>query len=161
MKKELIRQRDILITGGTGVCLFGLWSVIRIVMSIIMNEPEAKEILDPTQSFLARLIAVAAIIVIAGIIIAIHLYIGLSSRAEGFRPRKRKAYIVVTILFAIAHIAAIGYDVFKYDFVNKGYLSYIVTICMDVTLLLTLAGIVTASFRIRRLEKQMEERRHE
>ena len=161
MKKELIKQRDVLITGGTGVCLFGLWSVIRVVMSIITNAPETRGIFEQTESFFSRLMAVIVLFIVAALVIAIHLYIGLSSRAEGFRPRKRKAYIVATVLFTILHIITLGYDVFSYDVVNNGYIAYAVTICVDVALIFTLFGIVIASFRIRWLQKRMREGRNE
>ena len=161
MKKERIRQRDILITGGRGVCLFGLWSVIRVVMSIITDAPDIQRLLEQTESSLARGSAIIGVLIAAAFAMAIHLYIGLSSRAEGFRPRNKNAYIVVTIIFFILQVIAFGFDVFFYDFTHNGYIDYAVTLFMDLTLLITLVGIVIASFRLRWLQKRMRDGRNE
>ena len=155
MKKELIKQRDVLITGGTGVCLFGLWSVIRIVMGFVMDAPEIKEYLESAGSIMGSLFTVTQMAIITALVLAVHLYIGMSSRAAGYRPTKRKVNVVVTGLYIILCIIGTGADVFTYDFESNGYIAYIVTLGMDLTLVITLVSIVIAWFRIRWLQKHM------
>ncbi len=155
MKKELIKQRDVLITGGTGVCLFGLWSIIRIVMAFIMDSPEKRYYLGRYDSFGGQLFEGAVFVFVIVLVLAAHIYIGMSSRAAGYRPTKRKVPVVVTILFIVLCSFSMWSDIFEFDFNNKGYIAYIVTLGMDLTLIITLIGIVIAWFRIRWLQKHM------
>ena len=161
MKKELIKQRDVLITGGTGVCLFGLWSVIRIVMAFLMGSPEKRNYISRYDTFAGQFFETVVLIAVIVFVLAVHLYIGMSSRAAGYRPTKRKVPVIVTILFIIMCIFAMWSDLFEFDFENKGYIAYIVTLCMDMTLIITLVSIVIAWFRIRWLQKHMSDRGYE
>ena len=161
MKKELIKQRDVLITGGTGVCLFGLWSVIRIVMAFLMDSPEKMYYVESSATGAGRFVEGVVLIIVIMLVLAAHLYIGMSSRAAGYRPTKRRVPVVVTILFIVLCIFSMWSDLFEFDFNNKGYIAHIVTFGMDLTLIITLVGIVIAWFRIRWMQKHMTDRGYE
>ena len=161
MKKELIKQRDVLITGGTGVCFFGLWSVIRIMMVFLMGSSEKRYYMDSYATGAGQFFEVVVLIIVVALVLTAHLYIGLSSRAAGYRPTKRRVPVVVTILFIVLCIFSMWSDLFEFDFNNKGYIAYIVTFGMDLTLIITLVGIVIAWFRIRWMQKHMTDRGYE
>lgn len=102
MERELRRNQNLLYCVGTGVIMFGLWSVIKGIMTLFLQKDElivmletVKASLTPDQAdyFVSTFTLVCIIIgIIIGVLLLMHICVGLSARKEGMGRRKRTAW---------------------------------------------------------------------
>lgn len=162
MEREIRRCQDHLISIGTGVSLFGIWTVIRIVMSIIverrfiMSEIQKSTEEDPV---LVMTVLCLIAVLLSILILSIHLYIGLSARREGLDEKKRTGYLIVNGLFIIIYCIAITAELICFRKAFYSIADGIITIFIDITMLVTLVELMFNAVRVRKLSGQLTEKR--
>ena len=161
MEREIRRYRDHLVSIGTGVSLFGLWSVIKAILTIIMDPSDYTEIPENTvlDPFVQLVIIICAVVIVLGIILALHLYIGLSARAEGLGKKKKMLYLVFTGLVIGIYMVSIISEIAMFSEIFTDYMSGAVTIFIDITTLVTLIELERAAYKVRTLSRQLVEQR--
>ncbi|MBO4877567.1 MAG: hypothetical protein J5501_06155 [Ruminococcus sp.] len=160
MQREIRRCRDHLVSIGTGVSLFGIWTVIRIIMGFILErEYVMEEIQKGTDEDQRLVIAVLCFLIAVFLlmILGIHLYIGMSARREGLGGKKGNGYLIVTALFILFYCFGITAEIVLYDKAFKGISDGIVTVFIDITMLVTLAELMFNAVRVRKLSRQLTE----
>ncbi len=116
MDERIYRKTtDTLIITGNGVIAFGLWSVIRAVLFIIIYHGPLADILresintsggDPTmdpalfEKAVFVLLFVLFLVVVL-VILALHFYVGLSARAVGFGTGNRRFYLFLAVFMIL------------------------------------------------------------
>ena len=81
--KEIRREESSVLTSGTAVLVFGIWTALKICVGILLNQKELNEMLQHADVPPARLLVGFIIGVIAFVLISIsaHVYIGVASRS--------------------------------------------------------------------------------
>ena len=169
MERELRRNQNVLVCVGTGVIMFGFWSVIKGIMTIFLQRdllletietskqslsPEELEFFDPVFTVVCIVIGI-----IVAIVMLIRIYVGLSARKEGMGRAKRtkKAYLVFAVILAV--IPAF-YLVFEFSEGVKSlgsFLDQIVPIIIDITSLVMTIQLLVAGAKVRSLKRRLKE----
>ena len=129
METELRRKQISLYTLGTGIILFGAWSVVKALL-IVQAKP-----------------------------IGLRLYIGLSARAEGTGGKKKYFYLHLSVVIFLINILAFLFSLYSLLTNRVGdydTLDYIVTLLVDLTSNFLLARLIFTVRRVRKLRKLSE-----
>jgi len=158
METELRRRRINLLTLGAGVIAFGIWSVLKTYL-YIMVDPIPMEF-DVPEQFQKKALIVAYVMVTVILLFDLGLrsYIGLSARAEGLGKKKGNAYIVVTAMMLIVNIAAwiVYLFLYNYDDGHEALMDYVVSLVVDFTSIVILAQLLYNAILVRRLSRELE-----
>lgn len=143
---SIIRKTEInLITIGTGVILFGLWTFVKFFLTSVFADINHLENSD--------LFSISAWIITI-IELTIRCYIGFSARSEGRGKRKRILYLILTSFIILIYLPIIALEVLII-FVTPGYIfNMIITLIIDATSVIFLLELMIDSIRLRRLRKQ-------
>ncbi len=166
LKRKLRRDRDTLAIVGLGVMAFGVWSVIRSVVTFVFQIPELRERFAETGNATAGIIAtgVATLLVLA-VDLRLRFCIWRSARAEGLRGERKTGYLFAAGILALLSLATLGFILFAAFGTNElaaearasdeiGVSSFIV----ELTSLATLIDMIAASVRVKRMTRALEER---
>jgi len=158
METELRRRRINLLTLGAGVIAFGIWSVLKTYL-YIMVDPIPMEF-DVPEQFQKKALIVAYVMVTVILLFDLGLrsYIGLSARAEGLGKKEGNAYIVVTAMMLIVNIAAwiVYLFLYNYDDGHEALMDYVVSLVVDFTSIVILAQLLYNAILVRRLSRELE-----
>ncbi|MBP5167762.1 MAG: hypothetical protein ILP14_00965 [Oscillospiraceae bacterium] len=161
METELRRKQISLHTLGTGIILFGAWSVVR-AMLVLQAKPLAE--LDlPDDPQIVLFIKILFFLFLGFFLLAsfsFRLYIGLSAQAEGTGRKKKSFYLYLTAVILLINILAFFlslYSLFTNRFGNYNTLDYIVTILVDLTSNILLAQLISTALRVRKLRTLSED----
>ncbi len=162
MEREIRRCRDNLVSIGTGVSMFGIWTAVRIVMTIIL---ERRELISESQNHTDADLSIIAFVLwvvtafISFTVLGIHLYIGLSARTEGLDGKKRTGYLVADGVYLAVYCAGIIAELVKFNDCFEKALHGIVTVFIDITVAVTLTELMTNAVRSRKLTEKLSEKR--
>lgn len=161
MEKKLRRYRSSLVTNGIGIITFGLWSMIKFIMSMVVqpvefDDPANAEMADPIAKIIALIIVGAVVVIILAIIFAVHLYIGLSAYKEGINGKKGSFYLVVAGIMALILCLTLIFYFIPQDNADSFTLSNIAAFFIDFTTVIILFDMVYAALMSRRLAKKLE-----
>ena len=160
MEKELRRRRINLMTLGSGVIAFGVWSVLKTFLYMWVDS-YTFEFPDISPEFLAiaKLIAYAMMAFFMLIDLALRAYIGLSARNVGMGKKRGRAYIILAafllgmslvswVLMLVNHMSS--------RMENQSAMDYYVSLFVELTSGVILADLIYTAVRIRKLEKCLE-----
>lgn len=161
MEKKLRRYRNSLVTNGIGIITFGLWSMIKFIMSTVMQPIEFDdsvndEMTEPIIKIIAIVIVAAIVVIILTIIFAVHFYIGLSAYREGINGKKGSFYLVTAGIMALIMCMTMTVYFVPQDDTNSFTLSSIAAFFIDLTTIIILVDMIYAALMSRRLAKKLE-----
>lgn len=160
MRKEIRRCLDNLVSIGTGVALFGIWTVIRIIMTIILERDMLiSQIKNTVELSTGQIMIILGIIIVffSLVILSIHLYIGLSARKEGLGGKKRTGYLIANGLYIIVYCIGITAEIINFTWAFRTITEGIATIFIDIAMLVTLGELMFNAVRVRKLTGQLTE----
>ena len=154
---ELRRGQNTLFILGGGVITFGLWSVVKSIMYLMVNPFQYFHSDDVPQEFqlivMAVVYGIAALLV--GLDVGLRFFVGLSARAEARGKKKSRAYIVVAAVMAAGNLllflGTLLLTATTPDAVTGNLLDTLVSAVVDVTALITLFELVFTARRVQRL----------
>ncbi len=173
MERELRRNQNLLYCVGTGVIMFGLWSVIKGIMTIFLQKDElivmletVKASLTPDQAdyFVSTFTLVCIIIgIIIGVLLLMHICVGLSARKEGMGRRKkdRVGYLVVAFILLVLSVALVVPEIPALFKGVDDLLDEIVTVIVDVTSIVVILELIVTGIKVRILKRKLNEEEKE
>ena len=160
METELRRKQVSLVTLGTGVILFGTWSVLRAVL-FLSTEPLFA--VDSEAPLFAILIVKVIVYSFLGLLLLVsfwlRFYIGRNARLEGMGGKPKKFYpILAAILFLVnAAISPFSlYYAFTKGLGEQSRVEFMVSFFVDLTSTILLADLLFTVRHLRRLRAQAE-----
>ena len=132
---RLRKNQNTLSVIGLGVIVFGIWSVIKIVLYTALDN----------DGILAS---------------SLRLHVGLSAMAEGRGRSPRKAYIILTFLMALVSFAlfvAGMVGLWLSDSVEVSIGVSLVSSIVDATSCVLLFEMAVSAIQVKRLRKRLEE----
>ena len=150
MNAKIRKMQINLSTVGTGVVLFGLWTVIKFALTYFVLGNEDLGIIDDEQSFWVNAVIMAVIL----IGFSIRCYIGLSARSESKGKRKSVVYLVFTGIMIFFYILILAVEIIGAFFSAEYFFNIIISLIIDGTSTAFFVELMIYSIGLRRLKKQ-------
>lgn len=148
MDKEIRRLENNLITLGTGVIAFGVWTFLKFVIYLIFGNE-----LDDQVTGIAKVVTIIILLILGALDMLLRLYIGASARSQGRGKKKSGFYIVITALMILVLTLTIGIEVYSTLRLEGGLIDDVITLIIDVTSLVILVDLMVSAVRLRKLKK--------
>lgn len=165
MNTELRRCENTQIIIGAGVIVFGVWIVLRSMISFALD-PLGLGFDEDFAAFgkYAHLVSFCFIALFGVAIIGFRGYVGLSGIAEGKGRKTRGLYIPAAIFLLLVDLAILGLEWYflfnpSGDDVADDTLDFLVSIVVDTTSIITLIEFIYAAIRTRQLRRDQAEGR--
>ena len=149
---KMRRYQNLLTVSGLGVIIFGLWTVLKTILLLFLQEDMVDDLPDGLFYRVLFFTLIGGVLLIDFLI---RLFVGLSARAEGFGKKKGYGYIVVAILIAIASLASLVLIFF--DTADRSVLELIVSFIVEATSMIATVELLVAAFTAKKLKKELGE----
>lgn len=138
-----------LITLGTGVVFFGIWTLVKSLVSFILLDAELHENLTEEMILFTKIFFWSLI----GVSFILNLYVGLSARALGKGKNTSSFFLVVAgiIVFFRSIIAAIELIAAFLDYGDT--INLIIAAFIDITTIVFLVELMVYSIRLKKIRK--------
>ena len=157
MQRDLRRNENILSVSGVTVILFGVWTAIKLVLYFSLSEDGFRAIPKDAEGQLERLILIAILVLFICISMSTRLCVGLSARAESMGRKKGYGYVVLAVLILAADILALGFSLAHIEENFDSWMDLIITLFVEATSMLTIAELIVAAFRVKKLKRMAAE----
>ncbi len=152
MERELRRRRNELYNLGTGVLAFGLWSVVKTLMYLLLTPPDLKAYtLSPELRNHLALLLVCFILLTTLAELGIRAYIGLSARAEGLGKRRNMTYVVLAFCQVTASLFMSVFFLTQMESAERGRLDTIVSMAVDTSSTIILAEMAFTALKVKKI----------
>ncbi len=149
---KMRRYQNLLTVSGLGVIIFGLWTVLKTILLLFLQEDLVDDLPDGLFYRVLFFTLIGGVLLIDFLI---RLFVGLSARAEGFGKKKGYGYIVVAILIAIASLVSLVLIFF--DTADRSILELIVSFIVEATSMIATVELLVAAFTVKKLKKELGE----
>ena len=152
LKKELLKYRDTLSITGLGVLAFGLWSIIRMFLSLALYDDYLGLSTIETAGKIFFYIVIAFLVIMD---IILRLKVGLDAYKEGKRIKKGMFYIVIAaLIFLPSSILSIisGAEALRTDVIDSA-----VSLIVEATSLITTIEMIVSAVMVKKLSKELGE----
>ena len=160
MEKKLRRSQVTLVTLGSGVILFGVWSVVKSLLYFRTNL--FADLDTQIEPELLPYVKLAAVVIVALFVLAdlgIRLKIGRRARAEGMGRRQKNGYLILAALIVLVNITGdlLGvYYIVENGVPEQSGLDYVVSVLVDLSSTVLLAELIVTVLRVRKLRAMSE-----
>lgn len=173
MERELRKNQNLLVCIGTGVIMFGFWSVIKGVMTIFLQREELIAMLEEVKASLSQeeveffAPAFTIVCIIIGIIVLLdllmHIFVGLSARKEGLGRGKgrHRAYLVFSVILFLFSTFSMVMQISSMEKSFAGFLDVIVPVIVDVTFMIMLIELIVVGSKVKTLKRKLKEAKEE
>ena len=148
MEIKTRRLENNLITLGTGIIAFSIWSLLKYAMAFFFD-PSYTEGLNG----IAKTVFIILIVTISLTDVLFHFYIGVSARRDGRGKKKTPLYLVLTAVVILVYAAGIGFEIYQL-FVTEKYFTMAVTLLVDVTATIIFIEMFAYAVQLRRIRRQ-------
>lgn len=153
----LRRYKSELYTTGFGYILFGLWSTLKVIMSVFLGDLALRNVvkrLDVPEDDESMVVLFYVLIIVIVVVVVLfgHLYVGLGA-IRASRGAKKKAFLILAKILAVVNVLSLlGYlgnfsDLSDFTINDTTIASFLV----DLTVTLLLFGMIRADKMIKRL----------
>ena len=168
-KMQLRRDENTLMVVGSGVIVFGIWSVLKVLLLETTRLPEMiaeirLEDLGLEELGLGDLswvvAAMAIMLVLIGLLLdlSVRVFVGLSARAEGKGKKQGRAYLVWSAL--LLTLSGLSFCSYVYAFFRRSdqIMDADAAILVELTSFVTLLQMILSAVRVRRARRAEQER---
>ena len=160
MDRELLRKRDNLIVGGKGIIALEVWSILKIIITIILKfEDYFKSMTDSTDAP-KELVYAAAFIVIGAIIVVslvIRSYIGRSAIAEGRGAKKGNGYVIVAGVITLIDVVGMIINVMSVTQPENSIIEVVAVFILDATVIFIQTDLIVSAMKVRKMTAEAKE----
>ena len=163
-KRKLRRMENNLVISGTGLMIFMVWSIIRVLLFVYTYREEVMDLIRQDESWDGEDIPLPVLLLVFALILIVvalpSLYVAKCARDEGKGKKSRKGYIVLALILLIPQASGALYSVLDIFDTDEVYAA-VVTAAIDITVLWVLADTVFTAIRVKkyRIELGIEDSR--
>ena len=157
MQRDLRRNENILAVSSLTMILFGVWTAIKLVLYFSLSEDGFRAIPKDAEGQLERLILIAILVLFICISMSTRLCVGLSARAESMGRKKGYGYVVLAVLILAVDILALGFSLAHIEENFDSWMDMVITLFVETTSMLTIAELIVAAFRVKKLKRMAAE----
>ena len=158
MEKELRRLRISLMTLGSGVFAFGVWSILKSYLYLWVNPVVIDDVPEQYQSAVTIIFYVMFTFFML-IDLLLRAYVGMGARSMGMGKKKGLLYMIVLALMLAVSVLSCLFMVLGREDVrmeNQSELDFFVSAFVELCNLSVLAELLYTVVRVKKLEKQTE-----
>ena len=158
MEKELRRLRVSLMTLGSGVFAFGVWSILKSYLYLWVNPVVFDDVEAQYQSAVMIVFYVMYTFFML-IDLLLRAYVGKGARAMGMGKRKGLMYMIVLSLMLTVSVLSCLFMVLRHGdtrMQNQSELDFFVSAFVEFCSMGVLAELLYTVIRVKKLEKQAE-----
>ena len=158
MEKELRRLRISLMTLGSGVFAFGVWSILKSYLYLWVNPVVFDDVEAQYQSAVMIVFYVMYTFFML-IDLLLRAYVGKGARAMGMGKRKGLLYMIVLSLMLTVSVLSCLFMVLRHGdtrMQNQSELDFFVSAFVEFCSMGVLAELLYTVIRVKKLEKQAE-----
>lgn len=157
IEARIRKQQAILIYSGMGIIIFGVWSIVRLLLLRYLDAQHFVDMLVPENAIeysdYEWLVLVIVVLMLL-IDLMVRTYIGVSAIMEGYgRYRKRCVYIVVAAICAIVSISVDIIEI-KSFFTGDTNFEMFLSAIVDITIHIATIEVVVAAIKLRMINKK-------
>lgn len=154
MEKKLRKYRNTLVVSGTGVVLFGAWSIVKTLMYFTMAPVFAQALMEfSMDDGVTEALVLKIFWFLIGFVLVIELsvraYIGLSAVAEGKGKKKGYVYVLLAVWLWIQQLVFLVQGLATAQYVTDSLLDTAVTLIVDLTSMYTMMEMIVSSVRVK------------
>ena len=154
---ELRKKENTLVVIGSGVILFGVWSIVKALLYTVSDRAEfLEEIYDNGLGTAGVVFSIAVVGLVLLADLGLRFYVGRSAIAEGRGHKKSALYLVLAGLMAGASVIMLLMVIFIPGDIAEGILDRIVSVVVEGTSLVMVCEMIWAGICVRR-ERAREE----
>ena len=161
-KRELRRERSTLRSLALGIIVFGLWSVLKTVITLMMVPLETildsetiTRITDSGLRFTVYVVMVLIALAIMSVDLIPRMYVARKARREGLGQNQGRGWIIWAVILLVFWIVlVIGEIAARRGRISKpdgGMRDSIVTLAVDLTATVILGELCFTAFRVKKL----------
>ena len=158
MEKELRRLRISLMTLGSGVFAFGVWSILKSYLYLWVN-PVVFDDVEAQYRSAVMIVFYVMYTFFMLIDLLLRAYVGKGARAMGMGKRKGLAYMIVLSLMLTVSVLSCLFMVLRHGDMrmqNQSELDFFVSAFVEFCSMGVLAELLYTVIRVKKLEKQAE-----
>ena len=145
-----IRKTEInLITLGTGVIFFGVWTLVKSLVSFFLLDTEISENLSD-EMFIFTIITFWSLIAISFLL---NFYVGLSARALGKGKNKSSFFLVVAGIIVFFRSILVVLEIIAAIFDHGDSINLLISAFIDITTIVFLVELMVYSIRLKKIRK--------
>ena len=152
-----IRRHQIsLEIAGKGVILFGLWTLVRSVLTVTLAGDTIPELLGGGKELSAvpRSALYLGYLLIAVFDVLLRLFVGLSGISEAKGKKVRYVYLVVAVLMVISALMDFRLRIIAFQWKQAFSVSTIVQWIVDITSIITTIHLIVSGIALKKLKKE-------
>lgn len=160
---KLRRYKSELSTAGAGYIIFGVWSVLKVIMLVFLRDHALKELLEDQTIAPEEIPAVMAFLIViiacaTFVVLGMHFYVGIGA-IKASRGSKKTGYLIWARIFFVCNIISLlTYagnirDLSNIEIQDTTIASFLV----DLTVTMILFGMIRSTRQINELSKEKEQ----
>lgn len=156
MDAAIRKNQNILVSSGMAVMLFGLWSIIRFFLLILIDPMELQNILgDKIDDSLAEIVFFGIIGFVMLIDMLIRIYVGMAAIRLGRGGIWKRRFPIITALYAYITIHSL---IVSFITANdaKEIVNSVISAVIDLTVVVALILILISTYKLKKIQAQTE-----
>ena len=152
----LRRNQDTLVIVGTGVIIFGVWSLLKTLFALLLNMGDLYELIKEEKSPEGRIVIFIAVTLVLVIDLAFRVSVGLSAIAVGRGKKSRFIFVAGALMLAFSSAATVVAQI--KGIVTGAEITLIshVAAAVEFTSLITLTQLINSAMVIRGIRKELK-----
>ncbi len=152
---RLKKSETVLVICGNGVIFFGVWSLIKSIMSIVLYKGDLHQYMVQYQNaHMLRGLAYGMVFFILAMDLFFRFYLGMSASAEAKGKKKKKNYIILAFFMLFYTVFGLVATFFLLPD-DISILTTITTVLVEFTSALTLLQMIISAINVRKIRKGM------
>ena len=164
-ESELRKHQHTMVSVGTGIMFFGLWSVVKTILYFLLNDTikdtvnQVEDMDNPESIAVVYAIAWALVLFLVLLDLCLRWNIGRTVREYGMGIRDKIGilFYVALVIVILIDIVEVGLEIFEYTSADVDLIDNTVTLLVDMTSLITLFELIAAIFLMYKIRWEMEQ----
>ena len=158
MDAQIRRKQSLLISSGYAVIMFGIWSIIRLILMVFLDTDSFMKNYDFFSDEYDTLeVVIACVVVVTFLLIDLLFRMHLGRRAirEGLGHKQNSMYIIISLLYVVLSIVVDVNTLRDASSIMEDHvISYTI---IDISTCIPLIVIAISALQLRTLNRQFEE----
>ena len=149
------RLQDSLVIIGSGILVFGAWSLIKVILLIYTQDTATQShFFGLDQEEVPVYVMYLAVGIIAFFDLVSRIFVCISARAEGFGRRKGYVYLVIAGFMALLSTLSVITSATALAALDASFFERIVTLTIEATSVFILVLLIVNSIRLKLLTRK-------
>ncbi len=154
---RLKKNETVLVICGNGVIFFGVWSLIKSIMSVVLYNSDFHQYMAQYQDIhMFQGLVYGSVFFILAMDLFFRFYLGMSASAEVKGKKKKSNYIVLAFFVLFYTVFGLVASLFIMPPDDISILTTITTVLVEFTSALTLLQLIISAICVRKIRKSMQ-----